>query len=176
MLCMPEFTTINGEVVTGTSDCHPVFAKLPCKGQLRLAIVVAAGFYPFVVGGSFSVTGRSCAIDVCWEVKKFRVICSHQPLERDACAHQRILTGLVPIPSRPHSANVGSAKTFTHRVEKPRMLESFIMENLLTATNTFHSEDNGITNIYTCNYHGNHEPQQIDYILSSDNNLRSRVF
>ena len=47
------------------------------------------------------------------------------------------------------------------------------MENLVTATNTFHSEDNGITDIYTCNCH---EPQQIDCILSPDNNLRSRVF
>ena len=52
----------------------------------------------------------------------------------------------------------------------------FIMENLLTPTNTFHSEDNGITNICTCNCHGNHEPQQIDRILCSDNNLHSRVF
>ena len=79
-------------------------------------------------------------------------------------------TGLGRIPSRPHSANI------THRVQKQRMFESFIMENLLTVTNTFHSQDNGITNTCTCSYQGNHKPQQIDYILSSDNNLRSRVF
>ena len=42
------------------------------------------------------------------------------------------------------------------------------MENLLTATITFHCEDDGATNIHTCNCNGNHEPQQIDYILSSD--------
>ena len=34
--------------------------------QLRLAMVVAAGFLPLVVGGSFSVNGSSCAIDICW--------------------------------------------------------------------------------------------------------------
>ena len=47
------------------------------------------------------------------------------------------------------------------------------MENLLTATNIFLGEDDGATNIYTCN---NHEPQQIDHILSSDSRLRSRTF
>ena len=31
-------------------------------------------------------------------------------------------------------------------------------------------------NIHTCNNNGNHEPQQIDYTLSSDNSLRSRTF
>ena len=49
------------------------------------------------------------------------------------------------------------------------------MENLFAATNTFLCEDAGATNIYTCNYNGNHEPQQIDYILSSDTSLRSRT-
>ena len=56
------------------------------------------------------------------------------------------------------------------------MFESFIMENLLTATNTFHFEDDGAVNIYTCNYNGKHEPQQIDNIFSSDNSLRSMAF
>ena len=41
--------------------------------------------------------------------------------------------------------------------------------------NTFFCEDAGATNIYNCNYNGNHEPQQIDYILSSDTSLRSRT-
>ena len=54
-----------------------MFATPPCQGQLRLAIFVAAGFLPFVIGSSLSVTGRSCAIEVCWEGKKFRAICSH---------------------------------------------------------------------------------------------------
>ena len=40
------------------------------------------------------------------------------------------------------------------------------MENLLTATNTFRFDEDGAINIYICNYNGQHEPQQIDYILS----------
>ena len=43
-------------------------------------------------------------------------------------------------------------------VEEQRMFERFITENLLTATNTFHFEDDGATDIYTCNYNGKHEP------------------
>ena len=50
------------------------------------------------------------------------------------------------------------------------------MEHLLTATNTFNNDDDRNTNIYTCNYHGRHEPQQIDHILSSDHSLRSITF
>ena len=53
MLGIQEFTAMNGEVVTETSEGHRVFATPPCKGQLRLAIVVAAGFLPFVIGVSF---------------------------------------------------------------------------------------------------------------------------
>ena len=59
------------------------------------------------------------------------------------------------------------ATTVTHRAEKHRLLECFIMEHLLTATNTFNNEDDWNTNIYTCNYYGCHEPQQIKYILLS---------
>ena len=51
------------------------------------------------------------------------------------------------------------------------MFECFIMENLLTAANTFHFEDDGAINIYICNNNGKHEPQQIDNILSSDNSV-----
>ena len=54
-----------------------VFATPPCEGQRHLAIVVAAETQPFVVGGSFCVKGRNCALDVCWEGKKFRAICLH---------------------------------------------------------------------------------------------------
>ena len=46
--------------------------------------------------------------------------------------------------------------------------ECSIMEHLLTATNTFSNDVDRNTNIYTCNNHGCHEPQQIDYIVSSD--------
>ena len=53
--------------------------------------------------------------------------------------------------------------TVSHRFEKQRMLDNFIMENMLTATNTFHCED-GANNIYTCSSNGTHEPQQIDYL------------
>ena len=77
MLRLQEFTASNGEVVTETAEGHWVFATPPCKGQLRLAIVVAADTLPFVIGGSFRVKGRNCALDVWWEVKKSRVICSH---------------------------------------------------------------------------------------------------
>ena len=50
------------------------------------------------------------------------------------------------------------------------------MEHSLTATNTFSNNDASNTNIYTCNYNGCHEPQQIDHILSSDHSLRSGTF
>ena len=36
-------------------------------------------------------------------------------------------TGLGTIPPRPESANIGTATTVSHRVEKRRILESFIM-------------------------------------------------
>ena len=74
------------------------------------------------------------------------------------------------------SRNIGPAMTATHRAEKQRLLECFIMEHLLTATNTFSNDDDRNANICTCNYNGCHEPQQIDYILSSDHSLRWRSF
>ena len=52
----------------------------------------------------------------------------------------------------------------------------FHHEHLLTATENFSNDDDRNTNIYTCNYYGCHEPQQIDCILSSDHSLRSRTF
>ena len=86
-------------------------------------------------------------------------------------------TGMVRMPPRPYSANIGStAATVSHRVEKQRMFKNYIMENLLTATNTFHFEDDGAIDLYTCNYNRKHEPQQIDHMLSSDNSVRSRTF
>ena len=67
----------NGELVTETTEGHQVFATPPCPGQRRLAIVVAAAFRKCIVNSSFRVRGRNCSVDVCWERKKFRVICSH---------------------------------------------------------------------------------------------------
>ena len=177
-----------------------MFTSLPCEGQLRLAIVVAAETLPFVDGSSVRVKGRNCALDVCWEGKKFRVICSHlRPssvmhvyaedpedlpslvTSRGNETHVHICvdaqTGLGTRPSRPYSSDVGNATTVSYRVEKQRILEHFIMENLLTATTTFQLEDDGPNNIYTCTYNGKHEQQQqIDYIFSSDTFLRSRTF
>ena len=175
ILCLQEFTASNGDVVTETAEGHRVFASPPCKGQGRLAIVVGAETLPCVVGGSFCVKGKNCALGVCWEGKKFRVILSHlNPsnvmhlrandlddlrslvTSRGSDMHVHICvdaqTGLGAIPSRPKSANIGTATTVSHRVEKQRLLKNLIMENLLTATNTY----------------GNHEPQQMDHILSSD--------
>ena len=175
-----------------------MFATPPCKGPRRLAIVVAAETLPFVIGGSFCVKRRNCALDVCWERKKFRVICSQlsalsvlhlyakdlsdlRTLLNSRCADSEVhicvdaQTGSGTWPTSPLSENIGTATTVTHRVEKQRSLESFIMENMLTATNTFNLQE-GNNNIYTCNYNGNHEPQQIDFILSTDNRLRSRTF
>ena len=87
--------------------------------------------------------------------------------------HKRDLgTGILGAPS----SKIGPATTVTHRAEKQRLLECFIMEHPLTATNTFSNDDDRNANIYTCNYNGCHEPQQIDYILSSDHILRSRTF
>ena len=68
-----------------------------------------------------------------------------------------------------------------HRQALPQLLhivpnECFIVERLLTATNTFSNDDDRNANICTGNYNGCHEPQQIDYILSSDHSLRSRTF
>ena len=74
---MQEFTSSNGEWVTETTEGHRVFATPPCSGQRSLAIVVAAEITKCVVNGSFCVKRRSCAIEVCWEGKKFRAICSH---------------------------------------------------------------------------------------------------
>ena len=51
-----------------------------------------------------------------------------------------------------------------------------IIGHLSTATNTFSNDDDRNANILTCNNNGRHEPQQIGYILSSDNSLRSRTF
>ena len=45
-----------------------MFATPPCSGQRRLPIVVAAEITSCVL---------NCAFNVCWEGKKFRVICSH---------------------------------------------------------------------------------------------------
>ena len=150
ILCMQEVTSSNGELVTETTE--------------GLAIVVAAEITKCVVHGSFCVEGRSCAVDVCWEGKKLRVICSYlnpgsvmhmyaRDLEdlrmlvtsrwKDAHVHTCVdaQTGRgTGIPGAA-SSNVGPATTVTHRVEKQRPLQCFIMEHLLTATNTFSNDD-----------------------------------
>ena len=63
-----------------------------------------------------------------------------------------------------------------HIMPKNKLLKCFIMEHLLTATNTFSNDDDRNTNIYTCNYNGCHESLQIDYIMLSDRSPRSRIF
>ena len=151
------------------------------------------------MNSSFRVRGRNCSVDVCWERKKCRVICSHlnpgsvgrmylRHLEdismlvstwvKDAhvlfCVDAQ--TGLGTGVPGPPSSNIGTATTLTHRVEKQRLLECFIMGHSLTATNTFSNNAARNTNVHTCNCNGCHEPQQIDNILSSDHSLRSRTF
>ena len=157
-------------------------------------------FWLFVNTDSFCVRGRSCCLDVCWEGKTFRVICSHlsptnvihvyakdledlrvltNSREEGSAVHICVdaQTGLGTTPPRPYCENIGMATTVTHRAEKRRLLWKFIMENMLTATHTFDTEEDGIKNdIYTCYYNGKHEPQQIDYILPSVRCLRSKTF
>ena len=128
--------------------------------------------------------GRNCAPDVCWEERKFRMICSHlTPLSvmhlyaKDLGDHrvEQICTSIFVCTLRQawgqchqdQLANIGTATTVSHRVEKQRMFESFIMENLLTLP---------ILRMTVCNFYGNHEPQQTNYILYSGNSLRSRTF
>ena len=177
ILCMQEFTSSNGDLVTETTEGQRVFATPPCPVQRLLATVVAAAFRKCIVNSSFRVTGRNCSIDVCWERKKFRVICSHlnpgsvmHMYARDLedlsmlvtsrvngahvhiCVDAQTLLGTAVLGSA--SSNIGSATTVTHRAEKQRLLECFIMEHSLTATNTFSNDDDRNTNIYTCNYHG----------------------
>ena len=99
-----------------------------------MTIVVAAETLPLVVGGSFCVKGRNCALDVRWEGKKFRAICSRlnpssvmhlyaKDLDDlrslvtsrgcDMHVHNCVdaQTGLGTVPPRPDSANVGTAAT-----------------------------------------------------------------
>ena len=153
-----------------------------------------------IVNRSFRVRERNCSVDVCWEWKKFCVVCSHLSPEslghmyardlehlsmlvttrlKDAHVHICVdaQTGLgTGVPGPPNS-NIGTATTLAHRAEKQRLLECFVMEHSLTATNIFSNNDASNTNIYMCNHNGCHEPQQIDYILvirpqSSFQNIR----
>ena len=77
ILCLQVFQASNGEVVTETSEGHRVFATPPCKGQLRLAIVVSTEVLTSVKMDSLCVKGRNCSLDVAWEGNKFRAVCSH---------------------------------------------------------------------------------------------------
>ena len=125
ILCMQEFTSSNGELVTETTEGHQVFATPPCPGQRRLAIVA----------------------DVCWERKKFRVICSHlnpgsvghmyaRDLEdlsklvttRLKGVHVHICvdsqTGLGTEVLGPPNSIIGTAATITHRAENRDFLSA----------------------------------------------------
>ena len=167
-------------------------------GQRRLAIVVSTAFTKCIVNSSFRVRGRNCSIDVSWERRNFRVVCSHLNKGSDArlceglgrpehacwsrmrmsifCVDAQ--TGLCTGVPGSASSNIGRHchNCYTSRRRKQRLLECFIMDHLLTATNTLSSDDDRNTNIYTCNYHGCHEPQQIDCIFSFVQSLSSRVF
>ena len=76
-LCLQEFTASKGEVVSETSEGHKVFVTPPCKGQLRLAIVVSTEVLASMKMDPFRVQGRNCSLDVYSEGKKFRVDCFH---------------------------------------------------------------------------------------------------
>ena len=77
ILCSQEFTASNGEVVSESSEGHKVLVTPPCKKQLRLAIVVSAEVVVPVKVDTCRVRRRNCSLGICWEGKKFRVICSH---------------------------------------------------------------------------------------------------
>ena len=127
--------------VAKTTEGDRVFATPPCPGQRRLASVVAAAFKKCIVNSSFCVRGRNCSIDVCWERKKFRVICSHlnpgsvmhvcsNDLEdlrmlvtsrvTDAHVHTCVgaQTGLGTGVLGSASSNIGTATTVTHHAEE----------------------------------------------------------
>ena len=198
---MQEFTSSHGELVTETTEGHRVFATPPCPGLRRLAIVVAATLTKCMVNSSFRVRGRNCSIDVCWERKKFRVVCSHMHLGSVEHLYARDLEDLSMLTmSREKDSHVhicvdvqmglGAGDTqslllqYWHchnhytsgRKTETSLSACLIMEHSLIATNTFSTNDASYINIFTRNFNGCHEPQQIDYILSSDRSLRSRTF
>ena len=135
VLCLQELTASKGEVFAETAQGYGVFATLSCNGQRLLAIVVAAEILPFVIGCSFCVKRRNGALNICWEGKKFRRICSCERSLVTSCGRGTQVhicvdarTGLGTIPSRPYRANIGTATTVSHRVGKQGMFEKFIME------------------------------------------------
>ena len=71
--------------------------------------------------------------------------------------------------------SLATATTVTHRVEKQECSRGSSWKICSQPQTLFHFEDDVATNIYTWSYNGNHEPQQIDYILSFDDSLRSRT-
>ena len=140
ILCMQEFTSSNGDLVTETTEGQRLHVR-----QRRLAMVVAAAFTKCIVNSSFRVRGRNCSIDVCWERKKFRVICSlltpgsvtHMyardllltvvtvVTSRAKDAHVHICvdarTGLGTGVLRSVSSNIGSATTSCRKTETSRV-------------------------------------------------------
>ena len=88
-----HFCAIWRETITGRScACKTSPRRMEMWPLRRLSVTgcVAAEALPFVVGGSFCVKGRNCALDVCWEGKKFRVICSQSTPSCDAFARERL--------------------------------------------------------------------------------------
>ena len=127
-----------------------MFATPPCPVQRRLAIVVICSHLN--LGSVVHMYAR--------DLEDLRMLVTSRLKD----AQTGLGTGVLGSISR----NIGPATTVTHRSEKQRLLECFIMEHLLTATNTFRNDDDRNTNIHTCNHYECHEPQQIDYILSSE--------
>ena len=159
-MCLQEFTASNVEVVSETSHGHNVFFTPPCKGQLRLSIVVSVGALAFVSKDSYVRRRIFCCVDVCWEGKTCRVICSYlspksvihacaedlenlraatNSREEGSAVHICVdaETGLGTMPPRLFCENVGTATVVSHRAEKRRLQEHFILANMLTTTNTF---------------------------------------
>ena len=122
----------------GVTGC---LRRLHARGNDVPAIVVAAETVPHVIGGSFFVKGRNCALDVCWEGAKDLDDLHSLVSSRGRDSHVQNCVdaqeGLGTLPPRPQSAIVGYCYNCYTSCRKTRMLERFIMENLFTATNTF---------------------------------------
>ena len=71
------------------------------------------------------------------DLADFRTLVNSRGVDTEVHICVDAQTGLGTWPPRPYSENIGTATTVSHRVEKQRMLENFIMEIMLTATNTF---------------------------------------
>ena len=200
ILCVAGIHSVKWRSGFKTSEGHKAFVYASMQEAAAFGHLVSAEVLVPVKVDSFRVRRRNCSLGICWEGKKFRVICSHLLLtsvshenakdlvdlgaltnarEEDSAVHICVdaQTGLGTTPPRPFRENIGMAMGVLHRAGKRRLLKNFIMENMLTATNTYDTEIVGIKrNIYTCSFNGRHEPQQIDYILPPDRCLRLKTF